>query len=166
MAGLDCGFIVVGFDGTAESTAALRWALGRAAGMQAAVKVVHCWPPAGALGPGIPGQRGGRAGRGSRVDAVCAVENELSAARMLVPAPPEVSLVFSSAPVEGLLVSQTRGAAMLVLGASSDGVLADPAHGPVAGPCLNKIGCPVVVVDRRGRVATAQPRYPALGLAG
>lgn len=160
MAGLDCGFIAVGFDGTSESTAALRWALARSAGMQVPVKVVHCWPPATA-------ERGGeQAVRGRRVDAVRAVENELSAARMLVPSPPDVSLVFSAAPVDSLLVTQTRGAAMLVLGASSAGVLADPARGPVAGPCLNRIGCPVVVVDRRGRVATAQPRYPALGLAG
>jgi len=161
MAGLDGGYIAVGFDGTAESTAALRWALGRAAGMQVALRIVHCWPPAGS-GP----SRHDRAVRGHRVNAVWAVEDELDAARALVPEPPEVGVVFSSDPVGPLLVSQSRGAAMLVLGASSAGVLADPACGPIAGPCLNQIACPVVVVDRHGRVATAQPRYPALGLAG
>jgi nucleotide-binding universal stress UspA family protein len=161
MTGLDSGFVVVGFDGTPESTAALRWALGRAAGMQAALKVVHCWP-AGA----IAAQRDTRTALGNRVDAVCAVENELAAARALVPQPPQVALVFSASTVGPLLLAQTRRAAMLVLGASSAGVLSDPSCGPVAGPCLNRIACPVVVVDRRGRVATAQPRYPALGLAG
>lgn len=160
MAGLDSGFIAVGFDGTGESAAALRWALGRSAAMQVPVKVVHCWPAA------TPRRHAEQAVGGCRADTVRAVENEVSAARLLVPSPPEVSLVFSSAPIDTLLVTQTRGAAMLVLGASSAGVLADPARGPVAGPCLNRIGCPVVVVDRRGRVATAQPRYPALGLAG
>ena len=161
MAGLESGFIAVGFDGTRESTAALRWALGRAAGLRVALRIVHCWAPDE---PAAPSQH--RALRGRRVDAVRTVENELDAARALVLEPPEVGVVFSSGPVGPLLVTQSRGAAMLVLGASSMAVLTDPTCGPVAGPCLNQVACPVVVVDRHGRVATAQPRYPALGLAG
>lgn len=152
MGGLDSGFIAVGFDGTPESVAAVRWALGRAAGMQAAVKIVHCWPPAR------------RGTRGS--DAVRAVKDEVAAARMLVPQPPDIAMVFAAGPVESVLALHAQGAAMLVLGASAPDVLGDPARGPVAGPCLQRVGCPMVVVDRRGRVATARPRYPVLGLAG
>lgn len=165
MADLGSGFIVVGFDGSAESIAALRWALGRAAGMQVPLKVVHCWPATAA-----PVRRDWRDRRHARdprrVDTVRAVENELAAARSLIPAPPEVSMVFTAAPVETVLATQTRGAAMLILGASSSAVLRDPSRGPVAGPCLEQIGCTVVVVDAAGRVATAQPRYRTLGLVG
>ncbi len=162
MAGLDCGFVVIGFDGTPEGVAALRWGLERASRLASAAKIVHCWPPAarGSARHGV-----GRATH-RRVEAVRVVENEVTAASRLLPEPPEVSMVFSSAAVPAALAAQCRGARMLVLGASAPGVLIDPRRGPVAGPCLDRVGCPVSLVDRHGRVTTTEPRHPALELAG
>lgn len=162
MAGLDCGFIVIGFDGTPEGVAALRWGLDRASRLGSAAKIVHCWPP---TAPGGSRHAAGRVTR-RRVDAVRAVESAVAAAGRLLPEAPEVGMVFSSAAVPSTLAAQCRGARMLVLGASAPGVLIDPRRGPVAGPCLDRVGCPVALVDRHGRVTTTQPRHPALGLAG
>jgi nucleotide-binding universal stress UspA family protein len=160
MSGLYSGFIVVGIDGSPESTAALRWALGRAAGSQQGLRIVHCWPApsrdeATGNAPAAP------------VDALQLLEDELAAGRSLVPQPPEISVTQAVGSPEAVLVGQARRAALLVLGASHPSVAADPLHGPVAGPCLRQVGCPVVVVDRDGGVTVAQPVHPALaGVVG
>lgn len=157
-------FIVVGFDGSAEGVAALRWALARAAGMQAALRIVHCWTPISP--PALRRQsRPQPTARAPRQQMVRTVQRELQAAEQLVPSPPEISLMFSAAGVERALISQSHGAAMLVLGASSAPVLRNPAKGPVAGPLMDRVGCTIVVVDRTGHVATAQPHHPQWGLA-
>lgn len=169
MAGLDSGFVVIGFDGTRESIAALRWGLQRASRTRAAAKIVHCWPVPRARGRRPP-SRGWTVHDGfaqdGRVQAVRAVESQVAAAQIGLPEPPEVGMVFAAAEVASVLAAQCRGADLLVLGASVPGVLVDPARGPVAGPCLERVGCPVALVDRQGRVTTTQPRHPALGLVG
>lgn len=160
MSGLYSGFIVVGIDGSPESTAALRWALGRAAGSQQGLRIVHCRPAPSrdeAIGDAPA----------ARVDAVQLLGDELAAGRSLVPQPPEISVTQAVGSPEAVLVGQARRAALLVLGASHPSVSADPLHGPVAGPCLRQVGCPVVVVDRDGGVTVAQPVHPALaGVVG
>jgi nucleotide-binding universal stress UspA family protein len=164
MSGLYSGFIVVGIDGSPESTAALRWALGRAAGSQQGLRIVHCRPA-----PSGDETSAGTAGDppAARVDALQLLEDELAAGRSLVPQPPEISVTQAVGSPEAVLVGQARRAALLVLGASHPSVAADPLHGPVAGPCLRQVGCPVVVVDRDGGVTVAQPVHPALaGVVG
>lgn len=159
MSGLYSGFIVVGVDGTPESTAALRWALVRAAGSQVGLRIVHCRPAPS--GDGSPGGVAGGAGT-PVVDALRILEDELVAGQALVPQPPEISVTHAVGSAEAVLVRQSRRAALLVLGASHPSVSADPLHGPVAGPCLRQVGCPVVVVGPDGGVTVAQPAFPAL----
>jgi nucleotide-binding universal stress UspA family protein len=159
MSGLYSGFIVVGVDGTPESSAALRWALARAAGSQQGLRIVHCRPaPCGdSSADGTAG-----AAPAGEVDALSMLQDELAVARSLVPQPPEISVTQAVGSAESVLVRQSHRAALLVLGASLPSVSTDPLHGPVAGPCLRQVGCPVVVVGRDGGVTVAPPLYPAL----
>jgi nucleotide-binding universal stress UspA family protein len=159
MSGLYSGFIVVGVDGTPESTAALRWALARAAGSQQGLRIVTCRPAPSA---GHPVDGPSSATATPPVDALRLLQEELAAGRSLVPQPPEISVTHAVGSPEAVLVRQSRRAGLLVLGASHPSVSVDPVHGPIAGPCLRQVGCPVVVVGRDGGITVTQPAYPAL----
>ena len=133
--------VVVGIDGSAESLAALRWALKEAVTLDAAVDVVHCYLPQTLtdLGFSTPHEL--------HTSSVIMVENEVSAALAEMPEQPEVKRSSMLGGPAKALVERADGASLLVLGVHGHTALRDLILGRVAQACLRHATCPVVVVD-------------------
>jgi nucleotide-binding universal stress UspA family protein len=134
------GRIVVGVDGSPESRAALRWAVGEAKLRHATLEAVCAWSF-----PVIPG-------RDAPPLLVPVEELRDEAERMLS------SLLAEEAPdvgitqtvVEGnpadLLVDISDGADMLVVGSRGHGGFAGLLLGSVSSQCSHHAACPVVII--------------------
>lgn len=130
--------VVVGFDGTGQSEAALSWAVQEAAVGGSDLRVVIVWEPHGWLPWQLPDQD-------DRASALREVsELEARARALLGPAAAEVVVIEGQpGPV---LVEQSLVAELLVVGSrghvGGEGLLA----GSVSRYCLHRAGCAVVVV--------------------
>lgn len=135
--------VVVGYDGSAEGVAAVRWAAREAARQSLPLQVVHVWglsgqldlPPLGAASAYV------RAGAQEVADEGGAVA--LEAAPGL-----DVSVVLADGPPAQALVDRAAGAAYLVVGRQGAGRLSGILMGSVALGTVQHAGCPVVVVPR------------------
>ena len=132
--------VVVGFDGSPESSAALRWASKQAVEMSAPVEVVHCYRPGSLtdLGFGSP--------RESAAASAVVVADAVSAALEEMPVVPEVIRSSVAGSPAEVLVERTGSAALLVLGVHRQTELGDLILGRVGRECLRRARCPVVVV--------------------
>ena len=129
--------IVVGIDGSAKSEPVLRWAADQARAVHGRMRVVHAWQF-----PEVPGYIPPR------------VESDLSeAAEKLtdhlvseVLDGFEVDTVVQEGGAVRLLLEETRGASLLVLGSHGHGHAGGKLLGSVTQSCLMQASCPVVVV--------------------
>jgi nucleotide-binding universal stress UspA family protein len=138
--------IVVGVDGSSESTHALRWALAEARLRGAAVEVVHAWHyPAWTYSPAILStpvfaredlEVEAKAVLDGTVDGVLAEEAE----------PPALDRVVVEGPAAEELVRRSEKAELLVVGHRGRGGFAGLLLGSVAHQCSAHATCPVVVV--------------------
>ena len=131
--------IVVGVDGSAGSDLALRWALEEADRRSARVRAVYAWqyPPVGSYSVGPP--------EGYQTVATEIVED---AGRVAAEFAPEVKVETVSrfgAPVQ-VLLDESEGADMLVLGSRGRGGFRGLLLGSVGNEAGHYARCPVVVV--------------------
>ena len=147
--------IVVGVDGSASSEQALRWALRQAKLTSATIEAViawhfpfisggYTWPPAGVL--------------------VSSLDFRKTAERMLADTVSRATSGDFSASVtqevlEGdaaaVLIRESAGADLLVVGSRGHGGLAEALLGSVGQHCVHHAACPVVIV--RSDVMAASP---------
>lgn len=137
--------IVVGIDGSEESSAALRWALKEAVTQDASVEVVHCYLPQTLtdFGFSTPHEL--------HTASAMMVENQVTAALLEMPQQPQPQPQVQRSSVTGgpgkVLVKRAANAALLVLGVHGHTSLRDLILGRVAQACLRHAPCPVVIVD-------------------
>lgn len=126
--------ITVGVDGSADSAAAVQWALGEARLRGAGIKLVHAWlPPSGYAIPA-----------GVVVDE--AKEDLRAAQAALVGSGVPVQAKLVEGPVIKTLCAEAEGSDLLVLGSFGRGRLADALLGSVSAGCIHRARCPVVVI--------------------
>jgi nucleotide-binding universal stress UspA family protein len=141
--------IVVGVDGSAESVAALEWALDEASRRDATVDVVHAWhlPTYDATIPvsldPAPFEEGARLTLDQILDAVERPDGAPKIESRLVcgPAGPE-------------LVDAAKGAELLVVGSRGHGGFVGMLLGSVSQYVLHHASCPVVVIHQPAGGAT------------
>ena len=142
------GRIVVGIDGSAGSSRALRWALEEAERRCVSVDAVFVWqyPPIGGF---IVGPRQGYENRASEI-----VKDAQSCAEKWAPTVQVDVRDCPGAPVPVLLAA-VGDADLLVLGSERHERLTEALVGTVANQCADQADCPVVVV--RPSLADAVP---------
>ena len=147
--------IVVGVDGSVSSEQALRWALRQArltgAGIQAVIAwhfpVIsggHAWPPAGVM---VSADDFRKIAERALADTVSRATSDD------VPAPVTQKVLEGDA--AAVLIRESAGADLLVVGSRGHGGLAEAMLGSVGQHCVHHAACPVVIV--RGDVTTAGP---------
>ena len=136
--------IVVGVDGSRESIAALRYAINEAQLHEQAVKAVAAWHvPAAAYGaglaPGVPHPRDfERAAEDALADALAATAADVGNVT--------VEGVVREGDAAHVLLEESDGADLLVVGCRELGFLRRLVHHSVSGQCTHAAHCPVTVV--------------------
>ena len=134
--------VVAGYDDSAESAAAVRWAAAEAVRFGAPLEVVHVWGFAGAPHGGAGSSRLGEQVLAA-VQAVADAGADL--ARESAPGV-DVSAVVRHGSVAEVLVDLSREALLVVVGRRGSGRVAGGLLGSVAHAVLHLAHCPVVVV--------------------
>jgi nucleotide-binding universal stress UspA family protein len=136
--------IVVGVSGSPASGAALSWAAEEARLRRARLHVVRAWDPArhaapyAAVGAAPTGEEELASARGGLAATVRAEFGPVT--------PDGVTAELAEGMPERVLVDQSAGASLLVLGVTSPAWLAGRSAGPVVRACLARARCPVVVI--------------------
>ncbi|MBF0687801.1 MAG: universal stress protein [Cellulomonas sp.] len=137
------GHVVVGYDGSPESVAAVRWAAGSAGRLGAPLEVVHVWGIAGHLdSPPLSA-----ASAYVRAGAQEVAEEGAEVARSAVPEI-QVAGVLDDGPPARALVRRAAGARLVVLGRQGSARLSGVLLGSVALGTVQHAPCPVVIVPR------------------
>ena len=145
------GRIVVGVDGSAPSEAALRWAVRQASLTDAAVEAVIAWH--------TPTMTGGYAWAPvSVLDAedwgdVAAKVLADAIAEAVPEAAEQITPVVSEGNPAQVLITQSAGADLLVVGSRGHGGFAEALLGSVGQHCVHHAPCPVVII--RGQAASS-----------
>jgi nucleotide-binding universal stress UspA family protein len=133
--------IVAGVDGSPEAAAALQWAIEEARLRQAALHVTYAYP---VLGVPLTG--------GTGADYYTQVEAEAKEllARVQAAAPPTDGVDVAWLGVPGnpaeVLVKESDGAILLVVGSRGLGGFRELVLGSVSSQCVHHAHCPVLVV--------------------
>ncbi len=142
--------VVVGVDDSDGAKAALRFALDEARMRDATLRVVHVWEFPGYVGLlGFEGSYPGFAGDIARLREAA----EMALRATLADFAAEMSNITVDARVsEGspaiVLVDESRGADLLVVGSRGRGGFASLLLGSVSQQCAQHASCPVVIVHR------------------
>ncbi len=137
--------IVVGVDGSGESIAALRFAIGEARLRGETVKAVIAWHlPTAAYGTGFTPSRldlaeQEEAARGTLAEAI-----EAAAAGEEDGVP--VEAVVREGEATHILIEESEGAAQLVVGCRNLNFVGRLLHHSISGHCSREAHCPVTVV--------------------
>lgn len=137
--------IVVGVDGSAQSSAALQWALQesacRGARVEAMLTYYHepVFVPATSMGLHPYGERPQR-------HPAQELHANVQLARAAVPNAPDVTEVVEVGDAADHLVEASRHAELLVIGTRGHGPIVGAVLGSVAAKCLRHAECPVVVI--------------------
>ena len=145
------GHVVVGYDGSPEAVAAVRWAAGSARRLRLPLQVVHVWGLAGTLdSPPL-----GTASAFVRAGAQEVADEGAQVAREAAPEV-EVTAVLEDGPPARALVERAAGARLVVLGRQGSSRLSGVLIGSVTLGTVQHAACPVVVVPRTalGRAST------------
>lgn len=140
--------ILVGVDGSAESEAALRWALQESERFGARVEAVlahhqeQVLAPATSMGLHPYGER-------PRRHPAQELHSAVEQARAAVPGAPDVAETVVVGDAADHLTEASRHAELLVIGTHGRGALAQALLGGVAARCLRQAKCPVVVIPPR-----------------
>jgi nucleotide-binding universal stress UspA family protein len=143
--------VVVGIDGSEESVQALRWAVRYAEAFGHRVTAVIAWRPVSLYGyQTVVGSKGQDEFAGETVrDAVAKVLADGS----------EVAVdrrVRRGVPAE-VMVEESRGADLLVIGSRGLGAFSGMLLGSVSNFCIHHALCPVVVVPSHRKPTQASP---------
>ncbi len=144
------GEIVVGVDGSPGGRSALRWAAAEAGRVDAGLRVVHGWEIPVASGPEALD-----AGWDPDLDEAAQHGLERLVAEELAGTSPrpvvEVTAVLLSAPEA--LISESKSAALLVVGSRGRGGFRELLLGSVSQHTLHHSACPVVIVPTAAQAA-------------
>ena len=141
--------IVVGYDGSPDSRAALDWAVREAASRHLGVRVVYCepdlaaWDGAAATMSGAPVAGHDPAPRGARAGGPGGRGRDAGRRRRSRPS----STAGSPASV---LVEQSRTAVMVVIGSRGHGSISSAILGSTVSHVASHAHCPVIVVQAQG----------------
>jgi nucleotide-binding universal stress UspA family protein len=138
--------VVAGVDGSAESVAALAWAVQYGQATGAAVRAVHAWhyptaagvvPPVGVTPEPVEAEVEGRLRDDleKAVDQVCPDASDVR---------PEIRLHYGHA--ADSLIAESEGASLLVVGHRGHRPITGLLMGSVAFQCISGASCPVVVI--------------------
>jgi nucleotide-binding universal stress UspA family protein len=136
--------VVVGVDGSAGSRAALAFALDEGARRRCWLRVVTAFEPASYRGV-ADAEVEGEVVRRTR-EFVNEVLDRLRRDGPVVP----LSIVAVAGPAGTVLVAESEGSALLVVGHSGRGLLARAAQGSVGRFCVLNASCPVTIVPWSG----------------
>jgi nucleotide-binding universal stress UspA family protein len=140
--------IVVGYDGSPDSRAALDWAVLEAASRNLGIRVVHCepdlaaWEAATASMSGAPAPARGTPHEGQAVAG--------QAAEVVTAAGVPVTTVVTAGTPAGALVEQSRSATMVVIGSRGHGSISSAILGSTVSHVASHAHCPVIVVRAQG----------------
>jgi nucleotide-binding universal stress UspA family protein len=135
--------VAVGYDGMAESQAALDEAAALARKFGGAMRVIGVMTPAPSISAGAAGQTAPEAGPDFQTrlhDAVASLDPELRA----------LPVIEKGDPVEKLLEASEMGVDLLVLGSRGFGPVMRLLIGSVSARVIRGASCPVLVVPRPG----------------
>jgi nucleotide-binding universal stress UspA family protein len=139
--------IVVGVSGSPASAAALRWAADEAAREHGILRAICSWhtePRAFYAHPASGPQDAARQHQLARDRLIATIRTVLG-----TDAPGDVTAEVIEGMAERILVEESAGADLLVLGSAS-GLTAGRSIGSVIRGCLSRAHCPVVVVGPEG----------------
>lgn len=144
--------LVIGYDGSAASTSALRWTIAEAARRSASVRVVASYAMPRVMEVYGIGVDDATPGDLARLEASCRAEVQ-AAVEIALAEHPGVGLDFhvvDQEPASSLLAAG-RDADLVVVGSNGLGALKDYLFGSVLGTVLHECSCPVVVVPPHAR---------------
>lgn len=130
--------VVVGVDGSKYGATAVEWAETYAAATGASIRYVTSWHWPTSYGAPISFE-----GFDPQADARTIAEAAADASRL--PAG-RVSTAVDEGPAGNVLVAESKGAALLVVGTRGHGALTGALLGSTSDYCLRHAHCPVVVV--------------------
>jgi nucleotide-binding universal stress UspA family protein len=136
--------IVVGINGSRASLTALRWATAEARLRGAGLHVVRAWDPARHAAPYAPVGHlptGDEQEAEVRAGLVADMQAEFGPAT-----PDDVTTELAEGVPERILIAQSAGADLMVLGEGAPTSLTGRSEGPVIRACLAHASCPVVIV--------------------
>jgi nucleotide-binding universal stress UspA family protein len=135
--------VIVGVDGSAESIEALSWAARYAAATSARITAVHAWhyPAAGPVPAGLPPQPINDQVR----ETVQATLDKALAEVFGSATPPGVDTKIAYGHPAMVLVNESLGADLLVVGNRGHGAFHGMLLGSVSIHCVTNATCPVVV---------------------
>lgn len=136
--------IVVGVNGSRASLTALRWATAEARLRGAGLHVVRAWDPARHAAPyaavgHLP--TGDEQEAEVRASLVADMQAEFGPAT-----PDDVTIELAEGAPERILIAESAGADLMVLGEAASPSHAGRSEGPVIRACLAHASCPVVIV--------------------
>jgi len=135
--------IIVGVNRSKASVAALQWAAGEARLRHTTLHVVHAWePPPRRASYALVGARSATGQERLQAGGDLAAVMRAAFGR---DAPAGVTAELVEGVAERALVARSRGAALLVLGASGTDLAGRPA-GPVIRACMRSTQCPLVII--------------------
>lgn len=141
------GRIVVGVDGSEGSVEALRWALEEARLRGDDVRAVHAWTypivagPMGAIIPPMARDDVERTAEEALEESIAELsDTELQA---------QVERVVVEGSPSAVLVEESEGADLLVIGSRGHGDFAGLLLGSVSHQCAHRSWCPVVIIPSR-----------------
>ena len=139
--------VLVGLDGGVGGELALEWGLRHAADLGAPVRAVTAWSWDARVLQNLGRALGGRTARAAEQVRQAQEEQLARVLRRVGPAHCRIDTVLGEGDAATLLVEQSRGARLLVVGNHTEP--GRPAVGSVARACVRLAGCPVVVVPVR-----------------
>jgi nucleotide-binding universal stress UspA family protein len=147
--------VLVGVDDSAESHAALRWALRHARRSGSRVRAVSVFtPPLSTLDPGGPGVPAATGPVLESVERVAGTRLTDAVTKCLHDLPrgdqPELTTQIEAGDTADILLELSHDAELLVLGNGHHGALARVISGSVALRCLRHAPCPLVLVPAEG----------------
>ncbi|MBO0822711.1 MAG: universal stress protein [Actinobacteria bacterium] len=136
--------VVVGVDGSAESIEALSWSARYAAATGATISAVHAWhqPASGLVAPDPAPQAITDQVRASMQELLNKALTEVFGSA----APPGVDTKVACGHPAMVLVNESQGADLLVVGNRGHGAFRGMLLGSVSIHCVTNATCPVVVV--------------------
>ena len=134
----DTGLVVVGVDGSRDSMAALRWAESYATSKAATLRVVTTWAWPAAYGAPLYVEA-------YQPDAEGAATLEQARAQLSLPAD-RVEVCCREGAAGPILVEESAGASLLVVGSHGHSVISSLLLGSVSNYCVHHAACPVAVI--------------------
>ena len=140
--------IVVGIEGTVVSQGALEWAIREAAMRGCALAVVHAWDFIAARDAGRMTEHEEKTASDCMLDAAISCGVRAAGVR-----PSEIVCRSVKGSTAKVLVAQSAGAELLVIGRGHRSGVIDMLRHSVSAECVRRAACPVVVIPNAPVVA-------------